>query len=139
MAYVPKKLADFKIGDHESFTKTITEADVILFAGITGDFNPLHMNEEYAKNTPFKGRIVHGAYVESLTGTVAAQILGMGAIHVSHTMRFPAPTKIGDTVTATLEVIDLVAEKNRVILKCTCTNQHGAVVAEGETIGKIPR
>ena len=127
-SYYPKHIGDFKIGDSNSFTKTVTETDIVLFAGLVNDFNPLHMDSAYAATTPFQGRIAHGAFVESLTSGVAGSLLGMGAVHISHTMRFPAPTRFGDTITAKAEVVDIELERRRVTLKITCTNQDGVLV-----------
>ena len=139
MSYIPKHIDDFKVGDFNEFTKTITETDVVMFAGIVNDFNPLHMDETYAKTTMFGTRIAHGALVESYLSGVTGQLLGMGSIHVSHTMGFPAPTRIGDTITARAEIKEIIYDRRRVVVHQTCTNQDGVIVAEGETIGKVAK
>lgn len=139
MSYVPKHIDDFKVGDFLEFTKTVTETDVVMFAGIVNDFNPLHMDDVYAKTTMFGSRIAHGALVESYLSGVAGQLLGMGSIHVSHTMTFPAPTRIGDTITARAEVKEIIPERRRIVLYETIKNQDGVIVAEGETIGKVSK
>lgn len=136
MSYEIKKFAEFKIGEKGIYAKTITEADVILFAGISGDFNPVHMNEEYAKTTLFKGRIVHGMLVASLLGPAGASIMG-GAIYLGHTQRFLAPVKTGDTITATFEVIALHPDKKQITCRTYCSNQHGKIVIDGEATVKI--
>lgn len=137
MAYEIKKFEEFKIGDGNSFAKTITETDIITFAGITGDFNPLHINEEYAKTTMFKGRIAHGLLVASLLGQAGASFFGGGAIYIGHTQKFLAPVRIGDTITATVQVTELLAEKKMIKYRCYCSNQEGKVVLDGETTIKI--
>lgn len=137
MAYEMKRFEEFKIGDKNTFSKTITEADVILFAGISGDFNPVHMNEEIAKNSMFKGRIVHGMLAASLLGAAGASFLGGGAIYVGHTQRFTAPVRIGDTVTAVVEVTGLVPEKKIIRYRGYCLNQEGTVCVDGESTVKI--
>lgn len=121
-----------EVGQKASFTKTVTEADVYNFAGVTGDFNPAHMNEEYAKNTAFKTRIAHGmlsaGFISAVLGT---QLPGPGTIYLNQDLRFTKPVHFGDTITATITVEELVKEKNRAILKTVCTNQDGDVVVEG--------
>ena len=121
-----------EVGQKASFTKTVTEADVYNFAGVTGDFNPAHMNEEYAKNTAFKTRIAHGmlsaGFISAVLGT---QLPGPGTIYLNQDLRFTKPVHFGDTITATITVDELVKEKNRAILKTVCTNQDGDVVVEG--------
>ena len=121
-----------EVGQKASFTKTVTEADVYNFAGVTGDFNPAHMNEEYAKNTAFKTRIAHGmlsaGFISAVLGT---QLPGPGTIYLGQDLRFTKPVQFGDTITATITVDELIKEKNRAILKTVCTNQDGDVVVEG--------
>jgi 3-hydroxybutyryl-CoA dehydratase len=107
-----KRYGEIEIGEEASFSKTITETDVYLFAGISADFNPLHINEEYARQTPFKTRIAHGALPQSLIAPVLGMKLpGMGTIVVEITCRFKAPTFFGDTITATARVIEKIEEK----------------------------
>ena len=121
-----------EVGQQASFTKTVTEADVYNFAGVTGDFNPAHMNEEYAKNTAFKTRIAHGmlsaGFISAVLGT---KLPGPGTIYLNQDLRFTKPVQFGDTITATITVDELIKEKNRAILKTVCTNQNGDVVVEG--------
>ena len=128
------------IGQSASFAKTITETDVYMFAGISGDLNPAHVNEEYAKNTMFKGRIVHGMLGASLISTVLAMKLpGPGTIYLKQDLKFLAPVRFNDTITATLTVKDLVVEKNRVVLDCVVTNQDGVTVISGEATAMAPK
>ena len=130
----------FQVGQQASVTRTISESDVYLFAGITGDLNPAHTNEEYAKKTHFKTRIAHGM----LSGGVISAVLGMklpgpGTIYTGQTIKFLAPVHIGDTITATAEIQSLDLNRNRVVLTTTCTNQGGRVVITGEATALLPR
>ncbi|MBI5249765.1 MAG: MaoC family dehydratase [Desulfomonile tiedjei] len=126
---------DLEVGMKASFTKTITETDVYLFAGISGDFNPVHVNEEFAKLTPFGTRIAHGALPQSLIAPVlGTKLPGLGTIALEVTTRFKSPTMFGDTVTATAEVIEKLEEKRRVRMKLLWTNQRGETVATGEAL-----
>jgi 3-hydroxybutyryl-CoA dehydratase len=125
--------AELKIGDTASMAKTVTEYDVYSFAGVTGDFNPVHIDTEFAKNTMFKERIAHGmlsaGFISAVIGTA---LPGANSIYVSQELSFKAPVKIGDTVTATVEVLETIEEKRRVILRTTVTNQNGVIVVDGK-------
>ncbi len=130
---IGKTIDQMKVGDTAEFAKTVTETDIYLYAGITGDFNPAHINETYAKNTFFKTRIAHGMLTAGFISAVLANKLpGAGTIYLKQEMSFLAPVRIGDTITARVEVLELITEKNRVRLKTTCTNQDNVVVLEGE-------
>jgi acyl dehydratase/putative sterol carrier protein len=130
-----KSYDELKIGDKASFSKTISETDVYLFAGISGDFNPLHVNEEFAKLTPFKTRIAHGALPQSLIAPVlGTKLPGLGTVAVEITTRFRKPTFFGDTVTATAEVVEKIETKKRVRLKLTWTNQRRELIGDGEAL-----
>ena len=132
-------VTELTIGQFASFSKTISESDIYLFAGITGDTNPAHLNEEYAQDTFFKGRIAHGMLSASLLCAVLGmQLPGPGTIHISQTVAFKAPVYPGDTVTASAEVIDVNPDKNLATLHTKCTNQHGKVVLEGDAVVKPP-
>ena len=121
------------IGDRASLSKTITEADVTLFAGVTGDFNPLHLDAEYAKTTRFGGRIAHGLLTAGLISAVlGTRMPGPGSIYLSQSLVFRRPVRIGDTITATATVSSYDAEKRIVRLDTTCINQEGVVVLTGE-------
>jgi len=134
-----KTYEELKIGEKASFSKTITETDIVLFAAISGDFNPIHMNEEFAKHTPFKKRIAHGAIPQSLIAPVLGMRLpGLGTVAVEITCRFKAPTYIGDTITATAEVAEKIPEKKWVKMKLTWTNQEGKTIAQGQAIVMPP-
>jgi len=135
-----KTIDELSIGDQASFSKTISETDIYLYAGITGDFNPAHINEAYAQTTAFKTRIAHGmliaGFISNLLGT---RLPGPGTIYMSQDLKFLAPVAIGDTITATVEVIDILTEKKRVRLKTTCMNQKGTIVLDGEALVSPPR
>jgi len=119
------------VGLKTSHMKTITEADIVLFAGVSGDFNPVHTCEEYAKKTFFGSRIAHGVIALGLISAAMTKLPGL-VIFLSDSNRFLAPVRIGDTITATGEVIEVRKEKGILTLKTSCTNQKGEVVVEGE-------
>ena len=125
---------DTKVGMKASFTKTITEGDVYGFAGITGDFNPVHVDRVAAEETRFGKRIAQGMLTASFISTVIGMKLpGPGVIYVSQSLRFLAPVFIDDTITAEVEVTEVLPEKNRLRLLTRCRNERGEVVAEGES------
>ena len=127
------KFADIAIGDTASFSKTITEHDVYAFAGLSGNFNPVHVDEEFARNTRFKGRIAHGLLAAGLISTVIGTALpGANAIYLAQELVFKSPVMLGDTLTALVEVIEKIDAKKRIIFKTSVTNQNGVVVIEGK-------
>ena len=127
-----KTITEMQVGDNASCSLTITEAQIALFAGVTGDFNPVHLDDEYAKASFFKARISHGMLVGSLFSAVLAnQLPGNGTIYLGQDFRFLKPAYIGDTITATVTVKELIMEKNRVLLDTIATNQNGDVVISG--------
>lgn len=122
-----------ELGDTASLSKTISEADVYGFAGISMDFNPIHTNKIFAESTRFKKRIVHGILTASLISAVIGTTLpGKNTIYLGQTLKFMAPVFIGDTVTARVTVIDIRTEKNILKLKTEVVNQDGKTVIEGE-------
>ena len=128
-------IAEIEPGQTASFTKTVSEADVYGFAGITGDFNPVHINATYAEQTVFGGRIAHGILCAGFISTVLGMSLpGPGAIYVSQQLSFKRPVHIGDTITAVVEVSEILTERNRVRFATRCINQSGETVAEGESV-----
>lgn len=130
-----KTIDDIEVGDKASFTKTISESDVYLFAGISGDLNPAHTDAEYMKTTPFKQRVAHGVLTMGLMSTVVGMKLpGPGTILLSTSAKFTAPVYFGDTITAEVEVAEKDKEKNRLKLKAGCRNQQGRTVVIGEFI-----
>ena len=127
-----KSIHELKIGDSAQISKTITEADIELFAKATGDFNPVHLDQAYAEKTMFKGRIAHGLLSVGLLSSILGNILpGHGTIYLSQEVKFFAPVRIGDTITAGVEVIELISEKNRAKFRTTCINQDGKLVVDG--------
>jgi 3-hydroxybutyryl-CoA dehydratase len=137
---IGKTIEELKVGDTARFSKTISESDVYLFAGVTGDLNPAHVNEDYAKVTYFKTRIAHGMLSASLiSGVIGTRLPGPGTIYMHQEVSFLAPVKIGDTVTAIVEVAEIMAEKKRVRLKTVCINQENTTVVDGEAIVSPPR
>lgn len=121
------------IGMKKRVSKTISEADVYNYAGIIGDINPVHVNAEYAKNTRFGERIVHGMLTASFFSTIVGMLLpGADAIYLGQTCKFLLPVKFGDTITATGEVISIRPEKKIAVMRTTVTNQRGEIVVDGE-------
>ncbi len=130
---------DLSVGLSETYAKTVRSSDVVGFAEITGDRNPIHLSEHFAARTPFKGRIAHGLYTAGLiSAVIGTRLPGPGAIYISQTLRFLAPVKIGDTVDATVEVVELNARRQRAELFCKC-EVGGTLVLEGEAVVKVPR
>ncbi len=129
------KYEDVKLGDSAELTHTVSEADIEAFGRLSGDYNPLHFNEEWAKTTRFKGRIAHGA----LTAAFISQALGMklpgpGIMYLGQKMRFRRPVRIGDTITVRVEVIEKIDDTQRVRIDTTCTNQDGQEVVVGDAL-----
>ena len=135
-----KSISELNVGENAEFTKTIAESDIYLFAGVTGDLNPAHINEEYAQSTFFKGRIAHGMLLAGFISTViGCQLPGPGSIYIGQDLKFRAPARIGDTVTAKAVVTEIIEEKNRVILETTCTNQEGVLLLDGHATVSPPK
>lgn len=135
-----KTINELKVGDSASFTKTVSEHDVYSFAGITGDFNPAHINEEYAKKTFFKKRIAHGMLSAGFISTVlGTKLPGPGTIYIEQDLEFTKPVYFEDTVTMTVTVLQIIKEKNRVMLKTTGKNQNGDIVIDGVAVVSPPK
>ena len=133
------RLEDLTVGASAEYAKTVTDADVMAFAEVTGDFNPVHVDEEAAARSSFGGRIAHGMLAAGLISAVLAMKLpGPGTIYLGQTLRFTRPVRIGDTVTARVEVLEVNAPKRRVRLATTCRNQHGEKVLDGEATVMVP-
>jgi 3-hydroxybutyryl-CoA dehydratase len=131
-------LEDLSVGMSARYARTVTEADLVLFAGVSGDSNPVHMNETYAMSTPFKGRIVHGMLSASFLSTaIATKLPGPGSIYVSQNLKFRAPVRIGDTVEARVTVTEIVPGKRRVVLQTTCSVGE-TVVIDGDATVMVP-
>ena len=122
-----------QVGDKANFSKTISEADIYTFAGITGDFNPIHINKYFAGNSRFKRRIVHGMLIASLISTVLGTALpGVNTVYLYQEVRFIDPVYIGDTLTAEVEVLEKKDEKRILTLKTTVFNHENTVVVAGQ-------
>ncbi len=135
-----KTIRQIKSGDKAYTERTISESDVYLFAGITGDLNQAHVNQAAAEKTMFRGRIAHGILVSGLISAVLGmQLPGPGTIYLSQELRFVAPVRFGDTVKAEVEVTEIMPDKNRIRLKTTCTNQEGKTVITGEAVVMPPK
>ena len=134
-----EKEITISVGQSASFTKTITESDVYTFAGLSGDLNPAHINEEYAKGTRFGGRIAHGMLSAGLiSAVIGMQLPGPGTIYMGQTLKFLSPVRIGDTVTATVKVTSIDEQRRRAVLETTCTNQKGTLLISGEAKVLLP-
>jgi 3-hydroxybutyryl-CoA dehydratase len=129
----------YTVGQSAEMTKIITEEDIFLFAGITGDRNPVHISKEFAAKTRFGERIAHGMLTAGLISAVIGMKLpGPGCLYVSQTLSFLAPVKIGDEITARAEIVEVISEK-RLKLRTECINQRKEMVLEGEATIVPPR
>jgi 3-hydroxybutyryl-CoA dehydratase len=129
---------DLRVGMTETHAKTVKSSDVVGFAELSGDRNPIHLSEHFAAKTPFGGRIAHGLYTASLiSAVIGTRLPGPGAIYISQTLSFKAPVRIGDTVVAAVEVVELSERGNRAKLSCRCLVGE-TVVLEGEALVKVP-
>jgi len=123
---------ELAVGQSATYTRQVTDGDVMSFAKITGDFNPVHVDEDAAARSRFGGRIAHGMLSGGLvSAAIANQLPGPGAIYLAQTMKFTAPVRLDDTITVTLTVTELMS-KNRVRLNTVCRNQNGEMVLDGE-------
>lgn len=133
------RIEELTVGMSAEHTKTITDADIVLYAGITGDFNPVHVDAEAAAKSRFGGRIAHGMLSAGLISAVLGMKLpGPGVIYLGQTLRFTKPVRIGDTITARAEVVEVITAKKRARLTTTCVNSAGETVIEGEATVMIP-
>jgi 3-hydroxybutyryl-CoA dehydratase len=131
-------LEDLSVGMSATYEHTVTEADVVKFADISGDHNPVHLDEAFARKTRFKGRIVHGMLSASFLSTViASRLPGPGTIYLTQNLSFRAPVRIGDTVEAKVTVIDIVHDRARVLLKTVCRVGE-TVVIDGDALVMVP-
>ncbi len=126
------------VGMEAKFSKTITDADIVLFAGVSGDTNPVHLDQEYAEGTMFKGRIAHGMLSASMLSTVfGTKLPGPGCIYLSQTLKFKAPVRIGETVVATVTAREVLTAKKRVVFDCA-VRVGQTIVVEGEAVIMVP-
>ena len=141
MAVLPLQILyfeDLSVGMAETLSKTVSSNDVVGFAELTGDRNPIHLSEHFAAKTTFGGRIAHGLYTAGLISAVlGTRLPGPGAVYVSQTLNFRAPVRIGDTVEVTVTVAELDAQRQRARLACVCRVGE-AVVLDGEALVKVP-
>jgi 3-hydroxybutyryl-CoA dehydratase len=130
---IGKTIADLAPGDRAELTKVVEDDDVAAFVDAVGDYNPVHSDPEYAATTPFKRPIAPGIFTAGLiSAVIGTQLPGPGAIYLSQSLKFVKPVKFGDTITARVEVIEVIGERNRLRLQTVCTNQHGEEVLSGE-------
>ena len=126
-------------GARATMEHTVTDAMIAAFADLTGDHNPVHLDEAFARTTRFGGRIAHGMLVAGfISATIATRLPGPGTVYLGQSLRFLRPVRIGDTVTTTVEVLELVAEKKRAKLGTRCVNQHGETVIDGDALVMVP-
>jgi 3-hydroxybutyryl-CoA dehydratase len=133
-----KKWEDINVGDTASFTKTITETDVVLWVGLTGDLNPIHIDHEYTKTTRFGKVLVPGVLVLGLISNVMTQV-AFGHVYANQSIKFLKPVYIGDTITATGTIVEKIESKNMIRVETKCVNQDGALVMIGEGMEYILR
>ena len=137
---VGKKIEELTMGDSAQFTKTVSEADVYMFAGVTGDFNPAHIDQSYAQKTHFKTRIAHGMLCAGfISAVIGTQLPGPGTIYMRQELDFLAAVRIGDTITAKVVVSEILSSKKHVKLETTCFNQNGEKVLDGQALVSPPR
>jgi len=131
--------SDFRIGEQASLSKTITDPDVFTLAELVGDFNPIHLDAEYARKSRFGRRIAHGVFSAGLISAVLGNKLpGPGSIYLSQQIEFLAPVYIGDTITATVEVLSWRSDKRIITLKTDCHNQDNKQVVTGQAVLMVP-
>ena len=129
---IGKTVEEMQIGEKATFAKTISETDVYNFAGVTGDMNPVHVNQPYVENTFFKSRIAHGILISSLLPNVlGTKLPGPGTLYKRQELKFLKPVYIGDTIEASVEIVEIDKENNEVKVKTSCINQNGVIVVEG--------
>ena len=133
-----RQFEDIQVGDRATASRTIADADICTFADLLGDYNPIHVDEEFAKRTRWQGRIAHGMLVAGLVTQTLSELGGEGAVHVRQEVAFRAPVRIGDTVTVVSEITQKLDEKRRLLVTSTWTNQDGIVVISGQGELSLP-
>jgi len=129
----------YSVGDSAAFTKVFSEEDVFLFAGITGDRNPVHTSKEFAATTRFKERIAHGLLAAgTISAAIGMRLPGPGCLYLSQSLEFKAPVFLGDEITARVEIVEVISEK-RLRMKTQCFNQDNVMVIDGEAVIVPPR
>lgn len=133
-------MSRFYVGQKASFSRTVTETDLVMFAGLSGDYNPVHMDREYATGTRFGQRIAHGMLTASfLSRLLGMELPGKESVYLEQTLKFKKPVLIGDTITATAEILDIDYERRIFTLSTICTNQEGVTVLSGEGKMMMPK
>lgn len=133
------RFAALAVGQSAQMTRTVLESDLVLFAAITGDLNPVHLDAHHAAATQFRGRIAHGMLTAGfVSATMAMHVPGPGAVYLSQSLRFVRPVRIGDAITTHVEVVELLPTERHVRLSTTCRNQAGKVVLDGEAVILVP-
>ena len=129
------RIDELQVGQAAEMAKTVTEADIALFAGVTGDFNPVHVDAVAAAQSRFGERIAHGMLSAGfISAVIAMRLPGPGSIYLSQSLRFTKPVRIGDTVTTRVEVVEVMVPKRRLRLATVCRNQNGETVVDGEAV-----
>ena len=137
---IGKTIEELSVGDSAEFSKTVSESDIYVFAGVSGDLNPAHINEQFAAKTFFKTRVAHGILTAGfVSAVIGCKLPGPGTIYIKQELNFRSPVRIGDTITARVEVIEIVLEKSRVRLKTSAVNQAGTIVLDGEALVSPPK
>jgi 3-hydroxybutyryl-CoA dehydratase len=126
----------FRVGERAEYVRTVSEADVVDFARVSGDDNAIHLDEAFAAGTRFGGRVAHGALSFGFLAASQTRLLGTGIIWLGASVRFTAPVRIGDTVVTETEIVEVVADKQLLRVRCTARGRDGAVVMEGESLVK---
>lgn len=133
-------LQELYIGQKAEYSKVITKEMVETFSEISGDINPLHLDDNYAKNTIFKGRIAHGILVSGLiSAAIANKLPGEGAIYLTQSLKFTKPVKLNDKITAAVEIISIDDENSKITLSTICRNAEGKIVIDGEAQVLVPK
>ena len=126
----------FRVGDRAEYVRTVTEADVVEFARISGDDNALHLDDAFGARTRFGGRVAHGALSFGFMAASQTRLIGAGIIWLGASVRFTAPVRIGDTVVTETEIVEVVTDKQLLRVRCTARGRDGAVVMEGDSLVK---
>ena len=134
-----KQIEEFRVGDKELFSKTISESDVYLYAGVTGDLAPHHVNADYARGTRFKEMIAHGLLVAGVMSAALTKLVAPGGVTLSHEVIFLAPVYFGDTVYAEVEVKEIDLAKRVLIVRTVVRNQNGVIVLDGSAVEKFSK
>ncbi len=131
-----RPFTSYRVGEHYDYTRTVTAADVDDFARVTGDDNAIHLDEAFGRRTRFGGRVAHGALTFGFMAAAQTQLVGAGVIWIDSRVRFTAPVRIGDRVTVTAEIAEVIADRHVLGLRSTARLQDGTVVMEGESTVK---